>query len=634
MSLTTSRPQTREVPPPEPVSRRRRRFGLHSLRGMPPVVLVGALTAVPVILLLINSFNVTRPGQPARYGLDNWRQALDDPHLLTAVWNTLGLGITRTLIALVIATALSVLIARTNMPGARFAEVALWFAFFIPPLSMTLGWIVLLDPSNGAVNTTLRSVLGLTSAQGPLNIYSFWGIILAHLSSSSVPIMTILIIPSLRRMSSGLEEAARSCGAGRLKTILFVTLPLARPAILGAAVLGFIYSLKTFEIEYLLGNPIGFKVFSTQIYDWAFREPPLYGTASALGILIIPVMVLLAIGQRLLVRQRDFVTVGLRGFKDTPMSLGPVRRWMVAGFTYLYVLIITGLPVAALIVGSFMRRFGFFNIRNPFTTANWSNLVQDDLFSSAAANSLEIGIGATLLGVAVYFAIAYVVVRTRLPGRGTVDVLAWLPVALPGILLGLALLWLYLGTPLRTVLYGSVTGLIFAVVVTHLATGTQQMKSGIMQVSPEHEQAARSCGARPLRGLWHVVLPLIGPSVAAVAVLTFDTAIRDISSVVLLSSGDSRPLSVLLLEYSSTSQLEQAAALGVIMSVVTVLVGLIATKIGGGRLQRTSRGSRRSGRAKRTPVNDEVGAPIAPALVGPPSYGLETTDRPHGRELN
>lgn len=611
MTLTTSPPPVREVRSPEPPPpRRRSRIGLRSFRGVPVVLLVAALTAVPVVLLLINSFNVSRPGEPSHYGLDNWRKAFADPQLTTAVWNTLRLGITRTLIAVVIATALSILIARTDMPGRRIVEVSLWFAFFIPPLSMTLGWIVLLDPSNGVVNTTLRSWFGITGHHGPFNIYSFWGIILAHISSSTVPLMTILIVPSLRRMSSGLEEAARSCGAGRFKTIFFVTLPLARPAILGAALLSFIYSLKTFEIEYLLGNPIGFKVFSTQIYDWIYREPPLYGIATALGMLIIPVMVLLAIGQRLLVRDRTFVTVGSRGFSDVPMALGRVRRWVVAGFAYLYVLLIIGLPAGALIVGSFMRRFGFFHIPHPFTTSNWSNLIHDNLFATSAINSLKIGIGATLLGIVIYFAIAYVIVRSKVRGRGTIDVLAWLPVALPGILLGLGLLWLYLGTPLRTVLYGSVTGLILAIVINHLATGTQQMKAGIMQISPEHDQAARTCGARPLRSLWHVMLPLIGPSIAAVAVLTFDTAIRDISSVVLLTSGNSRPLSVLLLEYSSTSELEEAAALGVIMAAVTVIVGLIATALAGGRLQRNGARARR-----RRPGKSQSTQPTGPAAA-------------------
>ena len=588
MTLATVRPP--QAPAGLPVIRRGL-LGLRDLRGLAPIVMVGAMTAIPVTLLLINSFNVSRPGRPAAYGLDNWRRAFDDPQLAIAIWNSLRLGVVRTLIAVVIATGLALLIARTDMPGRRAVEGALWFAFFVPSLSMTLGWIVALDPSNGFVNTALRAMIGIERPQGPLNIYSFWGIILAHISSGTVPFMTILIVPVLRRMSSGLEEAARSCGAGRFRTMLSVTLPLARPAILGAALLSFIHALKTFEIEYLLGSPIGFTVYSTQIYQWIYREPPLYGISTALGMMIIPVMVALAVAQRMYVSRRDFVTVGSRGYSDAPMALGRVRRWLAAGIAWLYVLVIIGMPAAALIVGSFMRRFGFFQIRDPFTTRNWIDLFNDNLFLPAALNSLKIGLGATVLGTIVYFAVAYVIVRSTLRGRGTVDVLAWLPVALPGILLGLGLLWFYLGTPLRTILYGSIPGLIIALVITHMATGTQQMKAGILQISAEHEQAARTAGARPLRSMWHIMLPLIAPSVAAVAVLTFDSAIRDISTVVLLTSGKSRPLSVLLFEYSSTSELEQAAALGVLMAAVTVVVGFLATRIAGTRMGRSQGGS-------------------------------------------
>lgn len=595
MTATLVAPAPTEPERPDRVPRGRR-SPLDRFRGMSVVLLVGAVTVVPVLLLLVNSFNVARPGAPAEYGLDNWRRALEDDSLMEALGNTLKLGVTRTLIALVIATVLSLLIARTDMPGRRFVEVSLWFAFFVPPLSMTLGWILLLDPSNGVINTHLRDWLGLGGTQGPLNIYGFWGIILAHISASTVPIMTILMVPAMRRMSSGLEEAARTCGAGRVRTMWHVTLPLMRPAILGATLLSFIHSLKAFEIEYLLGNPVGFKVYSTQIYDWIYRDPPLYGIATALGILIVPVMVILAIGQRIATRDRNFVTVGARNFSDVPMSLGPVRRWVVGAAAWLYVLLVIGLPMGALVTGSFMRRFGFFEIDNPFTTEHWSELVNAPLFGSAVANSLKLGLAATAVGLVVYLLIAIVIVRSKLPGRGAVDVMAWLPVALPGILLGLGLLWLYLGTPLKTVLYGSISGLVIAIVINHMATGTQQMKAGIHQVSVEHEQAARSSGAGPLRSIWHIMMPLIGPSVVGVAILTFDNAIRDISSVILLTSGDSKPLSIMLFEYSSTSELERAAALGVIMSAVTLTFGLIATWLVGGRLQRTS-GGRRAGRS-------------------------------------
>jgi iron(III) transport system permease protein len=164
MTSTLVAPLDTEPEQPDRVPRGRRN-PLDRLRGMSVVLLVGAVTVVPVLLLLVNSFNVARPGAPSEYGLDNWRRALADDSLMEALGNTLKLGITRTAIALVIATVLSLLIARTDMPGRRFVEVALWFAFFVPPLSMTLGWILLLDPSNGVINTHLRDWFGLSGSQ-------------------------------------------------------------------------------------------------------------------------------------------------------------------------------------------------------------------------------------------------------------------------------------------------------------------------------------------------------------------------------------------------------------------------------------------------------------------------------------
>ncbi|WP_329110672.1 iron ABC transporter permease [Micromonospora sp. NBC_01699] len=548
---------------------------------------VAAVTLVPVGMLLFNSLNVARPGQPARYGFANWEQAFSDPTLRDAAWNTFRLGVPRVLIGLVIATVLSWLIARTDMPGGKVAEVLFWFAFFIPSLSMTLGWILLADPTSGAVNQLLRHLPGLSGhTEGPLNIYSYWGIIWSHLTATTVPIMTILLIPSFRRMNASLEEAAQVSGASRWRTAIRITVPVMLPTLLGAALLSFIYSLKAFEIELLLGSPIGLNVYSTQIYDWIRDNPPSYGIATALGAVFIPVLILLAVAQRYGVRRRNYVTLGGHTYSDEPVRLGRVGRWVAAVLVGLYLLVTAVLPIAAIVVGSFMRRFGFFELDNPFTTRQWTALFDDNLFLSSIGNSLLIGLAATLIGIVFYFAVAYVIVRSKLPTRGGVDVMAWLPAAIPGILLGLGLLWLYLDTPLRTVLYGNLLGLTIAVVISHMSTGTQQIKVALMQVSPDLEAAARISGAGALRANWRILLPLAGPAVAAAGVLTFHSAVSDISTVVLLSSNNSRPLSVLLLEYSTSGALEQAAAVGVVISALTVTVALIARALTGGRLRR------------------------------------------------
>ncbi|MEV0035944.1 iron ABC transporter permease [Streptomyces sp. NPDC050804] len=582
-------------PLPGPVRRliSARRSSGSRVTGVVVLLLVAAVTVVPITLLLLNSLNVADPGDPATYGLDNWRQAFANGAMWESAWNTLRLGVPRVLLGMVIATVVSWLIARTDMPGGKVIEVFLWFSFFIPSLSMTLGWILLLDPANGVVNQVIRMVPGLGDVtQGPLNIYSYWGIIWTHLTATTVPIMVILLVPAFRRMSRSMEEAAQICGASRMRTLVSVTVPMMRPAIIAATLLSFVYSLKTFEIELLLGTPIGLNVYSTQIYNWLQSSPPQFGTATALGSVFIPILIMLAIMQRFAVRSRSYVTVGAHTYNDEPIRLGRVRRWVAAGLLSLYAIITVVLPMGAIVLGSFMRRFGFFQLTNPFTTEHWSALFSDNLFASSVRNTLIIGLIATLVGVLVYFVISFVIVRSELPTRGGIDVMAWLPAAVPGMLLGLGLLWVYLGTPLRTVLYGNLFGLIIALVISHMATGTQQLKAAILQVSPDLDRAARICGASPVRAYTYILFPLLGPSVAAAGVLTFHSAVSDVSTVVLLSSNDSRPLSILLLEYSTSGVLEQASVLGVLISALTVGVALLSRVLSGGRLRKPRPGRR------------------------------------------
>ncbi|MCW2695226.1 MAG: iron transporter permease [Modestobacter sp.] len=575
------------LPPTSGIPKRQRWRGARGsgVRAWLVLAVVGSATLVPLALLLVNSLNIASVNEPVRYGLDNWRAAFADPAVGEAAWNTFRLGLTRTLIAVVIASILAWLIARTDMPGGHVAEILFYLAFFVPSISMTLGWILVLDPSTGVLNEAIRAVFGSESSQGPLTPYGFWGIIWVHLSSSTVPIITVLIIPAMRRMSTALEEAAATCGASRWSTARRITLPLMLPSLLGAALLGFLASLKAFEIELLLGVPVGLHVYSTQIYEWVSDAPPAYGIATALGAVFVPVMVVLAGIHRFISTRRSYVTVGAHTYSDQPVRLGKVGRWIVAGLVAAYIGVTLVVPLAAMVTGSLMRRFGFFELENPITTHHWMALFDDNLLMSSVRNSLVLGLSATVLGVAVYFSIAYIVVRSRLSTRGATDIMAWLPVALPGILLGLGLLWLYLGTPLRTVLYGNVVGLTLAIIIGHMAVGTQQMKAGLLQLSPDLEKAARVSGANPRKATLHVLLPLLGPTVAATAILTFDAAIRDISTVVLLSSRNSRPMSILLLEYSTGGELERAAAMGVLMSLVTVTVALVARRLTKGAIR-------------------------------------------------
>jgi iron(III) transport system permease protein len=546
-----------------------------------PLAVLGAFVVLPVVLVFLNSFNTSRPGMPAAYGLSNWVKGLDDPRLIESIWNTVRLGVTRTCIALLIALVIAWLIARTDMPWGRQLEFIFWLAFFVPPLPLTLGWIGLIDPNFGVVNEVLRGLPMIPdSTTGPLNIYGFWGIVWVHLTAMTVPFMVIIFTPTFRRMNAEMEDASLMCGAGKLATAVRITLPLMLPAVLGGIMLSFIRSLQAFEVELLLGSPVGIDVFSTQIYTYIRLQPPEYGVATALGASFMVIMFVLALVYRRVLRGRDFTTVGARAFSSRVVRLGRFGRWLACAGVSAFLAVGFFLPLAFMCIGSFMRRFGWFGLPEPYTTEHWTRLLSDPAFGRAVSVTAWFGVSAAVVGVVVYWWVAHIAVRSRARASGVIDVIAWVPVAVPGILLALGFLWLYLGTPLRSVLYGSITGLVIALVVGHLATGSVQMRSALLQIGREQEEAAAICGAGRVLRYRAILLPLLSPALIAAGLMTFASAARDISTVVLLATQGTVPISLLMLELSIEGRMEEAAALGLVITVVLGVVTLAVKFLG------------------------------------------------------
>jgi len=190
-----------------------------------------------------------------------------------------------------------------------------------------------------------------------------------------------------------------------------------------------------------------------------------------------------------------------------------------------------------------------------------------------------LGLSVAVVGIVCYSALAYVIVRTNLPGRHLVGILAWLPWGVPGILLGVGILTLVFASPL-TILYGTIGALVLALCIKEMPFATHMLKSSFGQLALELEQASRVCGAGWLRTYWSVVLPLVSPTVVTLFVLLFLGSIRDIGTVVLLSNPQTRPLSVLLLEFSVSGNLEGATVVGMILTLLAILVAAVTRRMG------------------------------------------------------
>ena len=536
------------------------------------------VTGLPLLFLLGGSFNLAAPGQAALYGVANWARAFNDPTTVNALWMSFLLSGARLIPAVMIAVLFAWLIARTDMPGGNAIEFFCWMAYFIPDFPLTLAWILLLDPNYGLLNTLALKLPFVHTA--PFNPYTFWGIVWVHTSTGGIWFKVILLTPVFRRLSAALEEAARVAGATTTAMLWRISVPLLSPMILAVSVLSFIRGLQSFNTELLLGTPAGIYVYSTRIYDYIRREPASYGEATALGsVFIIALGILLFLYWRFLRGKRRFTVVTGQGYSTARVRLGRWRYVASAGCT-LYIAIMTLLPLAFLTIGSFMRRYGFFSISSPFTLAHWQDVLSDPIFFLALKNSLLIATITAGVGVVLYSIVAYVLVSRRAVMAPALEALCWLPHILPGILLGLGILWLFLATPLRFIFYGTIWGIALALMVSDGPVTTQAFRAGYLQLGADLEEAARVAGASWGYTYRRILLPLLAPIAGAIGLMNFGGALTSISTPVLLYSHQSRPLAILMLEYSVTGELERGAVLGLLITAIICVMMLLGRRLG------------------------------------------------------
>jgi len=530
----------------------------------------------PAGVIIFSSFEVPGKNLVSGLSLQGWKIAFSDPAILSAIWNTLTVTLARQAIALPIAVLLAWIIARTDVPCATTLEFLFWLGYFLPPLPVTMGWILLLDPDYGLLNQWLIQLPWVSKA--PLNIYSFWGIVWAHLTTSTIAVEVMLLTPAFRNMDATLEEASLVSGAGVIRTLRKIIVPLMTPIMGVVLLLGIVHSLQAFELELVLGFPFRFYVFSTQIYWLLNQQPPQFAAATALGSAILFLMVPLVVFYRQGIARRSFATVGGR-YKGQKRSLGK-WRWPVFASLLAVASVITIIPLLFLTLASFMARFGYFNVPRPWTVIHWSRVIEDSVFLQSLKNTLVLAGATALASVVLFTLIAYIIIRTRFVGRAALDTVSWLPSTLPGIILGLGLLSVFLGTPFLRPLYGSMFLLVIATVISSMTLGVQVIKSALTQLAVELEEAAKVAGGSAWNSFYDIILPIITPSLLLVGTLSFITAARSVSIVALIATSHTRPLSLLQLDFLVESRYESAAVIGIIVVALTTGVVLMARLIG------------------------------------------------------
>jgi len=545
------------------------------------LIVVAVLTVTPVATALLAGFRDAPPGRPGAVSWESIRASLavmGQPDVWQGLWTTVWLSTVRAVLALGLAVVLAWIIARTDCPFRNQLEFLLVLSFFFPLLGKVLGWALLLSPQKGYLNQLLRQLPFFAGDTGPLDVFSYGGLIFVSVTGWAT-LLTIFLVPAFRNMDAALEESARMCGASPRRTVIRILVPLLRPAILAAFILSLTRLLSSFETEVFLGTGAGIYVLTNKIYERMVQIfPPDFRTGMTMAVMLLAITFALVLVNWRFLGKRDYTTVTGRGYSARPMALGRLR-WVAFGFVVLFFVVTVVLPAAMLIQVSFIRFLGL-SILDPasYTLDNWRRMLELRLNRLALTNSLVMSVVATTLGMILYSLVSYVVTKSRYRGRRLLDLAAWVPWAVPSLILGLGILWAILLSPLA-VLYGTLSVMILAHVVRGFPFGTQIMGASMIQISRELEEAARIHNASWTSTFRRIWLPLVKNGFVAGWVIQFTVSFSDLATVAFLYGAKSAVLPTLFLSQWSNGRLEEAAVAALMMTAVVFAVVFVVRRL-------------------------------------------------------
>lgn len=561
--------------------------------GALPLAAVGlvllVLVGLPFLFLLLSS--VKPSGFPLSDGwtLAHYEKVYADPGYWRLLGTTAVFALGSVAVAMLLATALVWLVERTDMPLRGLVRALVILPIAVPPVLLAIGWTMLLSPRIGFLNGLLQDLLGLE--QAPFDIYSLPGMIFVE-GLSLVPPAFLLLSPAFRNMDAGLEEAALASGASLWQLLRRILLPLLAPAILATAIFLAIAALIVFDIPGTLGVPAGLHVVATRVYYLTHHNPvglPAYGTVSAMSAFFVVLLLLLAYAyQRATRRAGAFTTISGKGYRPRPFRLGH-WRWAALTLPLAYVLLAVVAPVGMLLWMSLTpyQMAVSASAVEQLTLRNHAHFLANGLTTDATINSVLIAVLAASAVAALSLAVSWIVVRSRLPGRRLVDLVAFLPIAIPGTIVGVTLIYVYL-TITVVPIYGSIWIIVLAYVTVFLSFGTRTTNSVMMQIHPDLEEAGATSGATRLQVVRRILLPLLVPALVVVWVWVLAIAMRELSAALMLQGLNNATLPTVLWDYWVGGEPNKAAAVGVWLVAALLLVVALWQVLGAWSRRRSS----------------------------------------------
>jgi len=535
------------------------------------ILILGYLTLFPLVSLVVGSFASTAADGSVVYGLANYISAYNDPIIAKLYLNSFVFSGGTCFVALGLGSVLAWIAERTNAPGRRYFLAMGLVPIIIPGVLSTISWIFLLDPEIGLVNNLFRSVLGSGSKTGPFSVYSMGGMIFVE-GLHLIPLTFLLMSAAYKSMDPALEESAMMSGSGVLRTLRRITMPMLLPTAASTLLILFVRGIESFEVPAILGVPAKVFVFTSNIYLSLAKYPPNYGEAGATAVSLLALAAAgVLIYNRAAGRSERYSTVTGKAFRPRVIDLG-AWRWAAFGFFILCFVVMVVLPFLMLLWVSLLP---FYAVPSPaalqrVSLANYDFLFHYERATVAFRNSLLLGAGASAAVMLLTAIISWLTMKTKLFGRQALDVLAFLPIGIPGLVLGVSLIWQYISFPLP--IYGTLWVLLLAYITRYMPYGMRANSGAMIQIHKELEEASKMAGGSWWTSFRRVVLPLLRPGLVAGWIYIFVISVRELGSSILLTTGNNLVLAVLVFDLYQAGRMGAMAALAVIFIAVLLIV--------------------------------------------------------------
>ena len=540
------------------------------------------LIAGPVLTLVFSSFKRTEGTTPfesaSPFTLENYDDVFLNSNTYSVLGNTAIYAAGALFVSFAIAIALAWIVERTDVPMRNTIYILVIAALGIPTIIAGISWSLLGHPRIGVINVFTRFIFGM-EGEGPFNVFSLFGMIVVQ-AITMIPVTFLLVAGAFRAMDASLEEAGVVSGGSFRQTTMRITLPVLAPALLSAFIYQIVTVVESFDIPLVLGLRGGISVLSTQVF-LEIRPVgglPNYGIASTFSIL----MLVLALGpliyyQRIIARAERYSTVTGKDYRRKRFSLGKWKNLALAGAgAYIFVALI--MPLAILVWTSLLP---FYQVPSLSALENVSlkafqELPQSPFFLRSLRNTFLMGAVVSITAMTIGMMTAWIVVRLRTKWSKALDVLAYIPHAMPGVIIGTSifLIYLILPTPWGITPRGTIWIIVIALTTQYISLSTRTMNGSISQIQVQLEEAGEVSGASQGQILRKILLPLIRPSFINGVLLIFLLSIRNLTLAIILQGSKSVMLSVLIFNRWDAGQTEEAASIGVVMVVFTLILAV------------------------------------------------------------